>query len=314
MKESASAKGKQALLLLAKAVISGSLLFLVFKKASPENIFSIIKTIPIKSFLISVFLTLLAVITATYRWRLFISSAPAVRKLFSFYLIGTFFNTVLPGIVGGDAVKAYYLNRNIDDLSETLASIFFERFLGYVSLIFLCIAAYPFIYRYMEGTAINILFPFAIIVFLAASFIIFRTNLLNRIKFTTRFYSYLERYVTRKKEVVLGLLFSFFIQCLYVLSVFVLARNLNPDIRVIFIFAFFPIITTLSSMPVSISGIGIREASFVILFGAIGWNSDIATALSLSWFMTLLAAGLFGLVEFIRVKKSTPIDIRTLSD
>ena len=38
-------------------------------------------------------------------------------------------------------------------------------------------------------------------------------------------------------------------------------------------------------IPVSISGFGVREGAFVLLFGLIGVKPEAATAISLSWFV-----------------------------
>jgi uncharacterized membrane protein YbhN (UPF0104 family) len=300
---------RKILLIFAKALVSITLLYLIFRKSSPDEILEIINTIPLSSFFLSVLLTLFSVAVATRRWKLFIPSNPPTGRLFSYYLIGTFFNTVMPGIIGGDAVKAYYLNRDEEDIPGTLASIFFERFLGYVSLIILCIVSYPFIYKYIAGSAIKTIFPAIIIAFFTVTALIFKTDLVGKFKFTSRFHSYLKLYVSQKKQIAIGLGYSLLIQCLYVLSVFILARHLRSDVMIIFVFAFFPVITTLSSLPLSISGVGIREASFVLLFGAIGWEPSVATALSLSWFLTLLVTGLFGLVEFLRIRQERPVKI-----
>jgi uncharacterized membrane protein YbhN (UPF0104 family) len=312
-KPKARFNGRKILLILTKALVSITLLFLIFRKASPEKIFDIVKTIPLSSFFLSVLLILFSVVVATRRWKLFIPSNPPMGRLFSFYLIGTFFNTVMPGIIGGDAVKAYYLNRDEEDIPGTLASIFFERFLGYVSLIILCIVSYPFIYKYIARSPIKLIFPAIIIAFFIVTALIFKTDIVGRFKFSARFHSYLKLYISQKKQIAMGLGYSLLIQCLYVLSVFVLARDLRSDIMIIFVFAFFPVITTLSSLPLSISGVGIREASFVLLFGAIGWEPGLATALSLSWFLSLIITGLFGLIEFLRIRKEKPVNIGMFS-
>jgi len=56
-------------------------------------------------------------------------------------------------------------------------------------------------------------------------------------------------------------------------------------------------------IPLSISGLGIREGAFVLFFGLIGVKPEVATAISLSWFITMTTAGIWGLIEYIRYKK-----------
>jgi uncharacterized membrane protein YbhN (UPF0104 family) len=64
-----------------------------------------------------------------------------------------------------------------------------------------------------------------------------------------------------------------------------------------------PLIILFTSIPVSISGLGIREGAFVLFFGLIGIKPDIATAISLSWFISITIGSLWGLIEYIRYKK-----------
>lgn len=47
------------------------------------------------------------------------------------YLIGSFFNFVIPGGVGGDAIKAYYLHKDLGHQSRGVPyTVIFDRFLG----------------------------------------------------------------------------------------------------------------------------------------------------------------------------------------
>ncbi len=83
-----------------------------------------------------------------------------MRKLFSLYLIGAFFNTVLPGLIGGDAVKAFYLYRATGKGSLSLASIFMDRYIGFVMLIIICTIVFPFGYSYFHNSPVFWIFPF----------------------------------------------------------------------------------------------------------------------------------------------------------
>jgi hypothetical protein len=55
----------------------------------------------------------------------------------------------------------------------------------------------------------------------------------------------------------------------------------------------------------------VAERSFVIFFGLIGVRPEAATAISLSWFITVSAGSLLGLVEYIKYKKEKiKIDVK----
>jgi uncharacterized membrane protein YbhN (UPF0104 family) len=61
-------------------------------------------------------------------------------------------------------------------------------------------------------------------------------------------------------------------------------------------------------LPISISGLGVREGAFVVFFGLIGVKPEAATAVSLSWFISSSVGSLLGLIEYIKYKKER-IDI-----
>jgi uncharacterized membrane protein YbhN (UPF0104 family) len=95
---------------------------------------------------------------------------------------------------------------------------------------------------------------------------------------------------------------SVLIQVLGVFTVYVLARGLGQDFPLGPLFAFFPIVVVLSAVPISIAGIGVREASMVLLLGTLGVEPAAATALSLAWFLSVTVGTFLGLYEYFRQK------------
>jgi uncharacterized membrane protein YbhN (UPF0104 family) len=239
---------------------------------------------------------------STFRWRLLIVSKPPVRRLFALYITGSFFNIILPGLIGGDAVKGYYLYKETGNLPESMASIFMERYLGFTALFIIGAVAWPFAYPYLKGTGAFLwAFPLFLLAFIIGSIVFFTFKAgKKRIRLLNDFYGYFDYY--DRKTLLKGIGFSFLVQLLVILQVFALSRGLGLAEGLLVFFVFIPIITTLAVLPISISGLGIREASFVLLFGAVGVSPQAATALSFSWFLSLAAGALFGIVEYMRLK------------
>ena len=50
--------------------------------------------------------------------------------------MGEFFNTVIPGMVGGDVVKAYCVMRQTTHKAHVLVSVFVDRLLGVCAMVF----------------------------------------------------------------------------------------------------------------------------------------------------------------------------------
>jgi len=91
-------------------------------------------------------LTFIVTIAITaWRWELLLR-AQAVRigwrEAFSLTMIGLLFNSVIPGSVGGDVIKGYYIaGRAPSRKPEALGTILVDRFLGLLSLLTVTSAA-----------------------------------------------------------------------------------------------------------------------------------------------------------------------------
>ena len=107
-----------------------------------------------------------------------------------------------------------------------------------------------------------------------------------------------------KKRTVLfkTFLLSLAVQTTGVLAVYTLSKGLNMQLPLLPLFIFIPVISAMTTIPISISGLGVREASFVLLFAYLGLSPSEATALSLSWFLSASTGSLAGLIEYIKYK------------
>lgn len=79
----------------------------------------------------------LALLMIAVRWRMLlrivgvrVSLWEATRLTF----LGQFFNSIVPGTVGGDLVKAYYVSRHTPKKAAVIVSIFVDRLLGLIEL------------------------------------------------------------------------------------------------------------------------------------------------------------------------------------
>ena len=291
---------KKALFFVLKLVISGLSLYLVFSKTDVQKVFSILKGIGPFYFLAAALLYIAAQFISALRWKLLLPEQFGVRRLFSLYMIGSFFSSFLPGVIGGDVVKAYYLNKDAKKLSLTIASVFMDRYLGYVSLMLIGMAAFPFSMRFFGNSVYKWSMPLIFVSFAAGSFFFFGLRLGRRFKVVEEFYEYFVLLKERKSVLVKAIALSFCIQILGFSTVSMLAYAMGESIPVPLLFAFLPIIITITTLPISISGLGVREGTFVVLLGLIGVRPEHATSLSLSWFFSSFVGSSPGLIAYIR--------------
>lgn len=286
-----------------KLAISSALLYIVLSKTGLEQVFSTLKGMSLSAFISAIFLYLFAQLISTLRWRLLLPGVLGIRKLFSLYMIGSFFNTLLPGVIGGDAVKGFYLYQATGKGSLTLASIFMDRYLGFAMLMAICTIAFPFGYKYLQGSRIEWLLPISALSFIIASLLIFGLRLGKRIKLLSGFYDYFHAYQKQKEVIIKALFFSVLVHLSGISAVYMLALGIGQHIPFLACLVFLPLIIMFTAIPISISGLGVREGAFVLFFGLIGIKPEVATAISLSWFITATAGSLLGLIEYIKYKK-----------
>lgn len=313
---------KRAAILIGKLSVSAILFYLLVSKVGGKSIVHNIRLLDPGAFFAAVGLYIIASYVSTIRWKLLVPYQSKTSRLFSIYMIGSFFNTYMPGIIGGDAVKAYYLNKelhstgsalNAQDQEEfppslvvAIASVFMDRYVGLSALLALGILAFPFGIGYLERASVQwpvIWFiPAATSVFIVASFFIFKFRIGMRLKFLFKTYQYLQFYRSKKNIMGRCFIYSIIIQLLTILSVYVLAKGISLDTTFLSLLIFVPIIILVSFLPLSISGIGLREGAFIFLLGSTGIPAEKSMTLSIIWFLSVFVAGVWGLFEYLRFK------------
>lgn len=266
------------------------------------------------TFIASVLIYIVSIYLSSLRWMLLIPHHLGVKRLFSMYMIGAFFNTCMPGVIGGDAIKIFYLRnelkkRNLvrkgsshSENSISIASVFMDRYTGFVALLSIAIAAFPFGFRYIQDTPVKWLVPLFITTFFLVSIAVFKFRVGERVQFLFKVYEHFAAYRSNMGALLKCFYYSMIIQLLNIIAVYILSKGLSIDISFTSLLVFIPIITVISFIPVSISGIGLREGAFAFLFGLTGVPVDMAVTLSLIWFLSIITASLWGLFEYLRFK------------
>lgn len=303
---------KKIAILVAKLSVSTVLFYLLISKIGTQTIINNMRALSPATFIAAVGIYITATYLSSRRWNLLIPQDIKTKRLFSLYMIGSFFNAYMPGIIGGDAVKAYYLSKVLKEdnsthtpqssLSIAIASVFMDRYMGFSALLAISIIASPVGFKYLEGTAVKWLMPVVLVAFISGSIIIFKFRLGERVKFLFRIYEYFHIYNRKRHVLFKAFLYSLVIQISSIIAIYILSRGIFLNISFLSLLAFVPIIILISFIPVSISGIGLREGAFVILLETIGVPPDLSVTLSILWFLSVVVASLWGLFEYLRFK------------
>ncbi|KPK83898.1 MAG: hypothetical protein AMJ81_07095, partial [Phycisphaerae bacterium SM23_33] len=104
-----------------------------------------------------------------------LSFREAVRLTF----LGTFFNFVIPGMVSGDVVKAYYVFKHTDRKAAALLSVFVDRVVGLLE--FAVLPALVMAYMYAAGANTDrLLLPAVVVAVVLAGVVLSLAVLLSR--------------------------------------------------------------------------------------------------------------------------------------
>jgi uncharacterized membrane protein YbhN (UPF0104 family) len=295
----------KAFVFLLKLAVSSLALYVVFSKSDTRQILSILKNIGFFYFFSAALLYIFAQLISSFRWKLLLPEKFTIWRLFSIYMVGAFFGSFMPGIIGGDAVRAYYLNKKAKKMSLTIASIFMDRYFGYVSLMLIGISAAPFAFRYFGDSPYKWSMPLIFAAFVAGSILFFGLQIGRKFRGIAEFYEYFSLLKTQRGTIIKAVLISFIVQFVNFSIVVILAARMGEKIPLLLLLVFLPIVITITTIPISISGLGLREGAFVILLGLIGVRPETATSLSLAYFFSFFAGSIPGIAFYFALTRKT---------
>ncbi len=92
---------------------------------------------------------------------------------------------------------------------------------------------------------------------------------------------------------------SFLFQGIVIAVVFLNARALALDVPLAAVAVFVPLVSLAGMVPVSVNGLGVREALYILLFGRIGVPVETAVSLALLYLAVTFLASLPGGVAYL---------------
>lgn len=248
---------------------------------------------------------------SAWKWRLLLEPVRLdvpYRRLLSFYFIGMFFNLFLPTIVGGDAVKAWLLARETGATARSTVSVFMERDLGLLALLTIAtVAAWFAPPEELVGLPLV-----ALTILLFAGFLVANAVLLNRGAYALvdrviaatplarlrpraeSLYLAIAPYGRAWRVLASAVLLSFAFQAIVIAVVFLNARALHHDFPLTAVAVFVPLISLGGMIPVSVNGLGVREALYILLFGRLGAPTEVSVSLALLYLAVTFVASLPG--------------------
>jgi len=261
--------------------------------------------------LVGILLYCLGQMISAYKWYLLLEPVRLVvsyGRAVAIYFIGMFFNIFLPTIVGGDAVKAIVLSRETGAAGRATMSVFMERNVGLLAL--LTIAAIAVWYApplRLLGLSLPMLVLVLLAAYVAANLVLASPRAYAAVDAIVAFtplggmrhrasslYDGLVPYRHHVGLLAIATALSFLFQAIVIGVVFLNARALGQSFSISALAVFVPLISLASMVPVTVNGLGVREALYVLLFGQLGASRDVAVSLALLYLAVTFVASLPG--------------------
>jgi len=229
-------------------------------------------------------------------------------RLLGVYFIGMFFNTVLPTIVGGDAVRVVYLSRETGKVDRAVVSVLTERAIGVGALIAIAMVAVLvsgedatpvmvyLVLAFAAAFVVGMVFLFSPWLYRAGTRCMRALGLGKMAKMIAEMQTAFGVYRRRYGVLVMTALVSLVVEVVMIGLYMLLAYGLGLRLPIGFFFIAVPITVLVSMAPVTISGLGVREVVWVFFLRQQGLPEadGVAVALSLMWFATATIASMFG--------------------
>jgi uncharacterized membrane protein YbhN (UPF0104 family) len=223
-----------------------------------------------------------------------------VRRFFE----GMFFSLCLPTSIGGDVVKAYRLSATPGGRLLAGCTVLADRLCGLSALVVLAstsLVASRFGLRLPAAIAVAGMLMVAVIagMILGVTFLDRLLSSFPGMHPARQFVARLLPYQQRPSLLARAVGWSMLIQVGFVLCVMLMARGMRLAVPTAVWFYAVPIVSLATVLPISISGVGVREYGFVHLLGSYGVTEEQAVALGMLWFLAQVGNGMIGGAFFL---------------
>jgi uncharacterized protein (TIRG00374 family) len=217
--------------------------------------------------------------------------------------VGAFAAAVTPGKVG-DAVRAVYLSRDTGrNFGECFLTVFIDRLLDLVTILVAgVITTLIFSYYYIKLPSVWLVILFVLGI-LFVLYMLMHRNLMRRLigplfralapdkyreELTTHFHSFYDSlgvYAREWKKTLIAAVLTLMFWTGVVMLAYTVTWVLGIDVSLRFVFLIMPVVTFVELIPISISGLGTRDATAIYFFSVVGGAGVEAAGFSIMYLL-----------------------------
>lgn len=261
----------------------------------------------------SVLITFLIIIKAI-RWQLLMKAQNidySLKDSILMYAASVYMGTITPGKIG-EFVKVLYLRKDKHPFGKSFATVILDRLFDLISLVVLTYFGILLFYTIFKNAVTIVSIGFLGLFFLAVVSIHKKKYIIgileycisnlfpnkNRSSAISDFYNGLIS--LNIIQFASAMLITLLGWAVYITAMYMLALSINIEITLLYLATCVAISTVITLIPISISGIGTRDATLVILFSFEGLSSESAIAFSTLILFLYAVNGFVGLLAWMK--------------
>jgi len=211
------------------------------------------------------------------------------------HLSGLFANICLPSIVGGDIVRAAMISNKSRQKEIIIAGSIVDRLIDTIALVLLMTIAAAFVINYpalqLPFNSLMILGVIGILCLLTTIIIRYRNHHLFK-AVLEKLTNSIQTILRQPQTILISLVISLIVQTLFILLNIRIGRALGINVDWQVWFFCWPLAKLIALAPISLGGIGVRDAALVTLLSTYGVINSVAFAQSLAWQAILILSGI----------------------
>jgi glycosyltransferase 2 family protein len=285
-----------------KLIITIVIFYVLFQYIDFEHVIKVLEKSHGGFILIALLAQLASTLIAAYRWRLIMKLLDFHEKV-SFYVQsyfrGSFFNQVLPGSIGGDAVRTIELVQKGYDKKDAIYGIFVDRVIGLVGLLVLNLIANNLFYGSFPSWLYQLLNLITLggIAGFSMLFVFEKFTFLTKFAFSNLFVRLskrLNKLYHNKALLLQHIAITVVVHIFSILAIYALALSVEVDLNLQTLLIAIPPVFLLTIVPISLAGWGVRESGMVGILMLVGAQKEEILVVSVLYGLLLIISAIPG--------------------
>lgn len=241
-----------------------------------------------------IILYLLGIAVSSYKWKLLALHKGIklpLKEFYKAYFSATFVNNFMPSFIGGDSFKIYRIGKLADNFKGATSSVVMDRFTGLLGGMILVVlfALLNFKFFFENKILLSLaLFSFGGLFFLFLILEFFKKReIQTSLKFVDKVFNKviceINHYNGGEKVILKVILLSFLFNLIGLAGAnFVLFLALGVRIEILDYLSVIFLASVVSSLPISINNIGVKEWAYITFFGFFGLSAGAVVSVAIT--------------------------------